>query len=93
MTRRRATRTARPLRWRASWWPTWLLWIGAKKSFYQYKEKTAPPRSTVPKISGGFLQRAACQVSSVADWTTERKLPMPPSNCFETGRGHKLNLL
>jgi len=40
----------------------------------------------VPKISGGFLQRAACQVSSVADWATERKLPMPPSNCFETGR-------
>ena len=25
-------------------------------------------------------------VRSVADWATERKLPRPPSNCFETGR-------
>ncbi len=55
MTRRRATRTARPLRWRASWWPTWLLWIGAKKSFYQYKEKTAPPLARCRKYQEDFF--------------------------------------
>src|SRR5260370_6391760 len=41
----------------------------------------------------GSPQRGTCPVTSVADWATERKLPRPASNCFETGRGHKLNLL
>ncbi len=47
----------------------------------------------LPANHNRMIQRAACQVSSVADWAMERKLPRPPSNCFETGREHKLNLL
>jgi hypothetical protein len=38
--------------------------------------KTAPLRS-VCEIQEYFFSCAACQVSSVADWATERKLPMP----------------
>jgi hypothetical protein len=48
--------------------------------------KQKPHRCVAGVNTGGFLQRAACQVSSVADWATERKLRRPPSNCFETGR-------
>src|SRR5882762_6017646 len=48
--------------------------------------KQKPHRCVAGAKHRRILQRAACQVSSVADWATERKLPRPPSNCFETGR-------
>ena len=40
-----------------------------------------------------ITQCAGCQVLQVADWAKEVKLPRLPSDCFGTGREHKLNLL
>src|SRR5206468_5391813 len=33
-----------------------------------------------------LIRHAVCQVSPERDWARERKLPMPLSRCFETGR-------
>jgi transposase len=54
---------------------------------------TAGVTAAAGEKKNGMTQRAGCQVSRVADWATESNLLRHPTDCFETGREHKLNLL
>ena len=63
--------------------------------------RTVPPHGSRLKTfpnkgkakTSGFIERAGCQVPPVADWAKEQHSRRLTTNCFGTGREHKLNHL
>src|SRR5438270_11133097 len=79
-------------RWRGRWWRIYLRWIEGSEPSYRRKSRVQQSHNRGWRKTKRDSQSADCQVLQVADWATERNLPRLPTDCFETGREHTLNL-
>src|SRR5712691_4329562 len=92
---RKAMRIAPPWRWPGRWSPICWPWIAEKRtSFLQKGEarrRLKPPAAVEKRLQDYTARRLPGPAGgrlSEGDQT-----PEAPSNCFGTGREHKLNLL